>query len=70
MGLTSKTVRSYLAILTGTFMIHQLQPWHENIGKRQVKSPKIYFRDSGVLHALLNIGNDRSLYGHPRVGAS
>jgi hypothetical protein len=70
MGLTSKTVRSYLDILTGTFMIHQLQPWHENIGKRQVKSPKIYFRDSGVLHALLNIGSDRDLYGNPRVGAS
>lgn len=51
-------------------MIHQLQPCHENTGKRQVKSPKIYFRDSGVLHALLNIGSDRDLYGHPRVGAS
>jgi hypothetical protein len=70
MGLTSKTVRSYLDILTGTFMIYQLQPWHENIGKRQIKSPKIYFRDSGVLHALLNIGNGHILYGHPRVGAS
>jgi len=70
MGLTDKTVRSYLDILSGTFMVHQLQPWHENIGKRQVKSPKVYLRDSGILHALLNIVDDHSLYGHPRVGAS
>ena len=51
-------------------MVRQLQPWYENIGKRQVKSPKIYLTDSGILHALLNIGNDHNLYGHPRVGAS
>jgi predicted AAA+ superfamily ATPase len=70
MGLTDKTVRSYLDILSGTFMVHQLQPWHENIGKRQVKSPKVYLKDSGILHALLNIVDDHSLYGHPRVGAS
>jgi len=70
MGLTDKTVRSYLDILTGTFMVHQLQPWHENIGKRQVKSPKIYLRDSGILHALLNIADMHNLWGHPRVGAS
>ncbi len=70
MGLTDKTVRSYLDILSGTFMVHQLQPWHENIGKRQVKSPKVYLRDSGILHALLNIIDDHSLFGHPRVGAS
>ena len=70
MGLTDKTVRSYLDILTGTFMVNQLQPWHENIGKRQVKSPKIYLRDSGILHGLLNIIDGHSLYGHPRVGAS
>ncbi len=47
MGLYGKTMRSYLDILTGNFMIRQLQPWYENIGKRQVKAPKIYFRDSG-----------------------
>jgi predicted AAA+ superfamily ATPase len=70
MGLTDKTVRSYLDILTGTFMVHQLQPWHENIGKRQVKSPKVYLRDSGILHALLNLVDMHSLLGHPRVGAS
>jgi predicted AAA+ superfamily ATPase len=70
MGLTGKTVRSYLDILTGTFMVHQLQPWHENIAKRQVKSPKIYLRDSGIVHTLLNIVDMHSLWGHPRIGAS
>lgn len=70
MGMTDKTVRSYIDILTGTFMVYQLQPWYENIGKRQVKSPKIYFRDSGLLHALYSIADMHSLWGHPRVGAS
>lgn len=70
MGLNDKTVRSYLDILTSTFMIRQLQPWHENIGKRQVKAPKIYFRDSGLLHSLLNIPDYHSLTGNPRLGAS
>lgn len=70
MGLTDKTVRSYLDILTGTFMVRQLQPWYENIGKRQVKAPKIYLRDSGTLHSLLNIPDLHTLLGHPRLGAS
>jgi predicted AAA+ superfamily ATPase len=70
MGLSDKTVRSYLDILTGTFMIRQLQPWYENLGKRQVKSPKIYFRDTGLLHSLLDIPDVHSLLGHPKVGAS
>jgi len=70
MGLTDKTVRSYLDILTSTFMIRQLQPWHENLSKRQVKAPKIYFRDSGLLHSLLNIPDYHSLTGNPRLGAS
>jgi predicted AAA+ superfamily ATPase len=70
MGLSDKTVRAYLDILTSTFMIRQLQPWHENISKRQVKAPKIYFRDSGLLHHLLNIPDYHSLTGHPRLGAS
>lgn len=70
MGLSDKTVRSYLDILTGTFMLRQLQPWHENIGKRQIKSPKIYFRDSGLLHGLLSLTDLHSLYGHPQSGAS
>jgi uncharacterized protein len=51
-------------------MIRQLQPWHENIGKRQVKAPKIYFRDSGLLHSLLTIPDRSALLGHPRAGAS
>lgn len=70
MALSDKTVRSWLDILTGTFMIRQLLPWHENIDKRQVKSPKIYFRDSGLLHCLLGLPDRHTLLGHPRVGAS
>jgi len=70
MSLSDKTVRSYLDTLTSTFMIRQLQPWHENLRKRQVKAPKIYFRDSGLLHTLLNIPDYHSLTGHPRLGAS
>lgn len=70
MALTDKTVRSYLDILTGTFMVHQLQPWHENLRKRQVKSPKIFFQDSGLVHALLNIRDMQNLLATPRVGAS
>ena len=70
MGLSDKTIRSYLDILTGTFMVRQLQPWYENISKRQVKAPKIYFRDSGLLHSLLDIPDYHHLTGHPRLGAS
>ena len=70
MGLSDKTVRTYLDILTGTFMVRQLQPWHQNIGKRQVKSPKVYLRDSGLLHGLLEVPDRRALLGHPRAGAS
>ncbi|MCP4578502.1 MAG: ATP-binding protein [Deltaproteobacteria bacterium] len=70
MSLSDKTVRSYLDLLTGTFMVRQLQPWHENIKKRQVKAPKIYLRDSGLLHSLLSLNDMYSLSSHPRVGAS
>ena len=70
MGLSDKTTRSYLDILTGTYMIRQLQPWHENLKKRQVKTPKVYLRDSGLLHSLLNIPDMDGLWGHPRLGAS
>lgn len=70
MGLSDKTVRSYLDILTGTFMVRQLQPWYENLGKRQVKAPKVYFRDSGMLHSLLSVADRHTLLAHPRVGAS
>lgn len=70
LGLSGKTIRSYLDILTGTFMVRQLQPWYENISKRQVKAPKIYFRDSGIFHSLLDIPDRHYLMGHPRLGAS
>jgi predicted AAA+ superfamily ATPase len=70
LDLSDKTVRSYLDILTGTFMVRQLQPWYENLGKRQVKAPKIYLRDSGLLHALFNLPDFQTLHGYPRVGAS
>jgi hypothetical protein len=70
MGLSDKTVRSYLDILSGSFMVRQLQPWFANTGKRQVRAPKIYLRDSGLLHSLLNISDMNTLLGHPKVGAS
>jgi predicted AAA+ superfamily ATPase len=69
-GVTEKTVRHYLDLLVSTFMVRELQPWHENIAKRQVKAPKVYLADSGVLHTLLGIGTRRDLMGHPKVGAS
>jgi predicted AAA+ superfamily ATPase len=59
-----------LDILTSTFMIRQLQPWYENLGKRQVKAPKIYFRDSGIFHQLMGIHSEAELRRHPKLGAS
>ena len=70
MSLTDKTVRQYLDLLSGTFMVRQLQPWFENVAKRQVKAPKIYLRDTGLLHSLLEIRDDSVLHAHPSVGAS
>jgi hypothetical protein len=70
LGVNESTVRRYLDLLEGVFMVRQLQPWHENLKKRQVKSPKIYFRDSGLLHQLLGIRNHRDLLSHPKSGAS
>ena len=69
-GVSEMTVRRYLDILEGVFMIRLLQPWHANLQKRQVKSPKVYFRDSGLLHYLLGIRSDLDLYTHPKIGAS
>ncbi len=64
-------MRHYLDILAATCMVRILPPWFENVGKRQVKAPKIYLADSGLLHALLDIGQtQQALLGHPRVGAS
>jgi predicted AAA+ superfamily ATPase len=70
MGVAELTIRRYLDILAGAYMIRQLPPWFENIGKRQVKSPKIYFRDSGLLHAFLTVESLAQLQAHPKVGAS
>ena len=67
---TDTTVSRYLDILTGTFMVRRLTPWFENIKKRQIKTPKIYFRDSGILHRLLGIPNHGQLVTHPKLGAS
>jgi hypothetical protein len=70
MGVSEPTIRRYLDLLTQTMMIRQLQPWHENLGKRQVKAPKIYFRDTGLLHALMNLQTSAQLALHPQSGAS
>jgi predicted AAA+ superfamily ATPase len=70
LAVNESTVRRYLDLMTGVFMVRQLPPWHENLGKRQVKSPKVYIRDSGLLHILLGISGRRDLEHHPKVGAS
>lgn len=70
LGVGHTTVRRYLDLLTDIFMIRQLQPWHANLKKRQIKSPKIYFRDSGLLHELLGIRTVNDLLTHPKCGAS
>jgi predicted AAA+ superfamily ATPase len=69
-GVADTTVRNYLDLMTSALVIQQLPPWHENISKRQVKAPKIYIADSGLLHSLLNLKNFRDLEGHPKLGAS
>jgi uncharacterized protein len=69
-GVADTTVRNYLDKLTDALVVRQLKPWHENLGKRQVKSPKIFIRDSGLLHALLNLPTKRDIEGHPKLGAS
>jgi len=70
LGVSEVTVRRYLDIFEGVFMLRILQPWYANVLKRQVKSPKIYFRDSGLLHYLLGIRSEVDLYNHPKSGAS
>jgi predicted AAA+ superfamily ATPase len=69
-GVAEKTVRNYLDLLTGTFLVRRLEPWYENLGKRQVKAPKVYLADSGILHAMLGADSRDALLGHPKVGAS
>jgi hypothetical protein len=70
LGVSEPTARRYLDILVGAYMIRVLPPWFENMGKRQIKAPKIYIRDSGLLHALLQLQGIVDLQGHPKLGAS
>lgn len=69
-GVAHTTVQRYLDVLTETFMVRQLPPWHENLSKRQVRAPKVYLRDTGLLHTLLGIHSRWDLDAHPKVGAS
>lgn len=69
LAISDHTVRRYLDILAGTFMMRILPPWFENLNKRQVKAPKIYFRDSGLLNALLGIQDDTQLRTYPKLGS-
>jgi hypothetical protein len=70
LGVAETTARRYLDLLSGVYMARQLAPWHENLGKRQVKSPKVYVRDTGLLHHLLGIASINELLAHPKCGAS
>jgi len=70
LGVDGKTVAAYLDLFVDLLLVRRLEPWHENVGKRLVKSPKIYLRDSGLLHALLGIETDEDLLGHPACGSS
>jgi hypothetical protein len=69
-GVAHTTIRRYLDVLSATFMVRQLPAWHENLGKRQVKAPKVYVRDTGLLHALLGLRTQREIESHPKLGAS
>ena len=69
-GVSHTTVRRYLDLLTSLFVVRQLSPWFENINKRQVRSPKVYVADSGILHALLGLSSREDVLSHPKVGAS
>ncbi len=69
-GISASTVRRYLDILSGALVVGQLQPWHESLGKRQVRSPKVYVADTGLLHTLLGLESQDDLESHPKVGAS
>ena len=70
LGISESSVRRYLDLLSDIFMIRQLQPWHANLNKRQVKAPKIYFRDTGILHYILGIHSEADLLKNPKCGAS
>jgi predicted AAA+ superfamily ATPase len=70
LGASEPTARHYLDLLCGTFMVRRLQPWHTNLGKRELKAPKVYLRDSGLLHHLLGIRSRSELLSHAKLGAS
>jgi len=70
LGTADTTVRHYVDVLAASFLVHQLQPWHENLKKRQVRRPKVYLSDTGLLHTLLGLETTDELAGHPKVGAS
>jgi predicted AAA+ superfamily ATPase len=70
LGIDQKTAQSYMDLLIDLLMVRKLQPWHSNIGKRLIKSPKIYVRDSGLVHSLLSIANKEALLSHPIIGQS
>lgn len=70
LGVSEPTVRRYLDLFAGLFLVRQLQPWHENLSKRQVRAPKVYVRDSGMLHALVGLRTQRELLSHHRAWAS
>jgi predicted AAA+ superfamily ATPase len=69
-GVADTTVRRYLDLLSAAFVVRQLQPWHENLGKRQVRSPKVYVADPGLLHTLLGLEAPDDVLSHPKAGAS
>ncbi len=69
-GIADTTIRRYLDLLAGTYVVQLLPPWHENLKKRQVKAPKVYLSDSGLLHSLLGLEDERAVEGHPKLGAS
>ncbi|HXV63767.1 MAG TPA: ATP-binding protein [Vicinamibacteria bacterium] len=69
-GVADTTIRRYLDVMTATYVVRQLRPFSENLAKRQVKSPKVYVSDSGLLHTLLNLRDQADVEGHPKVGAS
>jgi hypothetical protein len=70
LGTSENTARRYLDLLAGAYMVRILPPWFQNLRKRQIKSPKIYIRDSGILHALLQLPSLADLQGHPKIGSS
>lgn len=70
LGVADTTIRRYLDLLASAFVVRALQPWHANVGKRQVKAPRVYLRDSGLLHGLLGLETAEQVLRHPKLGAS